>query len=353
MKISALVNDDEKRIAITPETTKSFTAAKFEILIPKGYGEKIGFSDTEYENAGAVICPHKTKIEADIYLCVKPNFKNLKLPAGSYLIGQLSPFHNEEHLNKLRKSGVHCCALEQIPRISRAQNVDILSSQANIAGYCAVIEALSQYNRVIPLMMTAAGTIRPARVLIVGAGVAGLQAIATAKRLGAIVSAFDVRKIAKEQVESLGATFIEVESGDECGETSGGYAKEMSEEYKKLQAQKLAEAAAKSDIIITTAQIPNKPAPRLITKEMVDSMPAGAVIVDMAAESGGNCELTVPNEIFRTDKVVIIGNLNLAAKVAYDASNLFAKNLLNFVKLMVKNDAIHTDDEIVKATISE
>ncbi|MBQ3565405.1 MAG: Re/Si-specific NAD(P)(+) transhydrogenase subunit alpha [Alphaproteobacteria bacterium] len=350
MKISSIIDEKEKRVAITPETTSKYLKLGLEVCLPRGYGESSGFSDAEYESAGAKICSEKVP-DASLYLCVKPSdLKNLHLEKGSYLISMLLPFQNAEILKKMFDNGLNLCALEKIPRITRAQSMDVLSSQSNIAGYKAVIEAMNEYGRVIPLMMTAAGTVRPAKVLILGAGVAGLQAIATAKRMGAIVSAFDVRKVAKEQVESLGATFVEVDD-DDNGESIGGYAKEMSEAYKKKQAEKLAEALSRSDIVVTTAQIPGKPAPRLITKEMVENMPSGAVIVDMAAENGGNCELTVPNQKISYNQVMIIGYTDFAARVAHDASQFFAKNVFNFVSLLWKNNKIDTSDEIIQATL--
>lgn len=350
MKLSTIINLDEKRVAITPEVTAKYVKLGFDVELPKGIGESAGFSDSEYESAGAIISNGEIT-DVSMYLCVKPVLsENMKLSKGSYLIAMLSPFQNGELLKKLHLKGINPCALEKIPRITRAQSMDILSSQANIAGYRAVIEAMSEYCRVIPLMMTAAGTIRPAKVLIIGAGVAGLQAIATAKRMGARVRAFDVRKAAKEQVESLGATFVDVDS-DENGETIGGYAREMSENYKKKQAEKLAEALKTSDIVISTAQIQGKPAPRLITKEMVSSMMPGSVIVDMAAETGGNCEVSKKDEKVIVNGVTVIGYTDIAARVAYDSSQLFARNVFNFVSLMLKDGQLDTSDEIIQATL--
>ncbi|MDR2781602.1 MAG: Re/Si-specific NAD(P)(+) transhydrogenase subunit alpha [Holosporaceae bacterium] len=349
MKISTIIDGKEKRVAIVPETTKKYVDLGFEVVVPKGAGINAGFRDEEYIAAGASV--QNGVSNADLYLCVKPSFeKELKLKAGSYLVALLSPFQNQSILDKMSSAGINLCALEKIPRITRAQAMDILSSQANIAGYKAVLEALSEYRRVVPLMMTAAGTIRPAKVLVLGAGVAGLQAIATAKRLGAVVSAFDVRASVKEQVESLGASFIEVENRD-IGENSDGYAREMSSDYKNRQAEKLAQVISKADIVITTAQIPGKPAPRLITKEMVKSMPDGAVIVDMSTETGGNCELSEKDKVVKIGKVIIIGYTDLAARVACDSSQLFARNVFNFVSLMVKDGKIDTSDEIIKATL--
>lgn len=350
MKLSTIINPNEKRVAITPEVVAKYVKLGFEVELPKGGGESAGFPDSEYEAAGATVSEDKIN-GVTLYLCVRPVLsENMELSKGSYLVAMLAPFQNAEILKKLHLKGINPCALEKIPRITRAQSMDILSSQANIAGYRAVIEAMSEYCRVIPLMMTAAGTIRPAKVLILGAGVAGLQAIATAKRMGARVRAFDVRRAAKEQVESLGATFVDVDS-DENGETVGGYAREMSEDYKKKQAEKLAEALKTSDIVISTAQIQGKPAPRLITKEMVDSMMPGSVIVDMATETGGNCEVSKKDEKVVVNGVTIIGYTDFAARVAYDSSQLFARNVLNFVSLMLKDNKIDTSDEIIRATM--
>jgi NAD(P) transhydrogenase subunit alpha len=335
-----------------------------EVELPENIGVGAGFSNDEYVAAGAKIKISSVD-DADFYVCVKPSLQSSEssddnsckitvngvVPrVGSHLIAMLSPFKNKALLDDLTAVGVNLYALELIPRITRAQSMDILSSQANIVGYRAVIEALYLYRRLVPLMMTAAGTVRPAKVLILGAGVAGLQAIATAKRLGAVVSAFDVRAAAKEQVESLGATFVSVDSS-ESGEAAGGYAKEMSDDYKKRQAEKLLQSASKSDIIISTAQIPGRPAPILITKEMVESMPSGSVIVDIATETGGNCELSKKDEVVTVKNVTIIGYSNLADKVACDASQLFARNVFNFASLMIKDGKIDTSDEIVQSIL--
>jgi NAD(P) transhydrogenase subunit alpha len=353
VKISTVKDEREKRVAITPETTKKYVSLGFEVIIPKSIGDSAGFSCEEYVAAGATIHKKKSIPDADLYLCVKPSLKEeLKLPSGSYLVAMLTPPRNQKVLEQMIKNGINLCALEKIPRISRAQSMDVLSSQANVAGYRAVLEALVEYRRVVPLLMTAAGTIRPAKVLVLGAGIAGLQAIATAKRLGAVVHAFDVRAAAKEQVESLGASFIEVE--EQCdGETTGGYAREMDENYQKRQAEKLLQVIRKMDIVITTAQIPGKPAPKLIIKDMVDAMPAGAVIVDMSTETGGNCELSEEDKVIKVGEVSIIGYSDLAARVAQDASQLFARNVFNFVSLMIKGGKIDISDEIVKSTLVE
>lgn len=345
MKITPILNNQDDITTITPLIVPKYIKSGVEVVLPEKCGRY--FSIDEYITAGATVekIPH-----ADIYVGVRPDFSKLSLHKGALLILSVQREDYSEQLKKLKEQGVTCCILEKIPRISRAQNMDILSSQANLAGYRAIIEALQYYQRVVPLMMTAAGTIRPAKILIVGAGVAGLQAIATAKRLGAVVLAFDVRAAVKEQVESLGATFVEVENEDN-GETSGGYAKEMSEDYKKRQAEKLKEAVSKSDIVITTAQIPNGPAPKLITKEMVDIMPNGSVIVDMAVASGGNCELSQQDKVVTYKNTTILGCTNLAEKVAFDAGQLLACNIYNFVQLLVKNGKIDTSDEIVQATL--
>ncbi|MDR2067847.1 MAG: Re/Si-specific NAD(P)(+) transhydrogenase subunit alpha [Holosporaceae bacterium] len=351
MKISAIIDEKEKRVAITPETVKKYMGIGLEVALPQNYGVTSLFSDADYVAAGAKIEKTKNISDADLYLAVRPSLtgKN-KLKRDSYLIALLSPFQNKEVLEKLRADGVHLCALEKIPRITRAQSMDVLSSQANISGYRAMLEALYHYGRVVPMMMTAAGTIRPAKVLVIGAGIAGLQAIATAKRLGAIVYAFDVRAAAKEQAESLGAAFITVES-DENGEIAGGYAKEMSKDYKKRQMEKLAQMIAKMDIVVTTAQIPGKQAPLLVTKEMVESMPFGSVILDMAVETGGNCELSKKDKTLTLGNVTIIGYTDFAARVANDSSQLFARNVFNLVSLMIKNGKIDLTDEIIQAVL--
>lgn len=352
MIVSTLLNPKEKRVAIIPETVEKYIKLGFQVILPSNSGKSAGFCDEDYQKAGAIISDEEIR-EPAIYLCVKsPDIKDVPpIAAGSFLIALFSPFQNAELIKSLTEKGITLCALEKIPRITRAQSMDVLSSQANIAGYKAAIEAMSVYERVIPLMMTAAGTIRPARALILGAGVAGLQAIATVKRMGAKVSAFDVRRTAKEQVESLGAIFVEVDEGSENGESSGGYAKEMSEDYKKKQAEKLSEVIKQADIVITTAQIPGKPAPRLVTKEMVQTMPYGSVIIDMAVETGGNCELSEKDKIVEVQDVKIIGYSDFAARVPNDSSRLFARNVFNFVSLMTKDDSLDTSDEIIQATL--
>ncbi len=357
MKILVLKETDphEKRVAISPDVTKKLIEMGFEIIVEKDAGKESGMIDAAFEAAGAKITKDiKTALtQADIIPHVAPispdDLKGTK--ENLILISLLKPYANQNLIKKLAEHKVTAIALEMIPRISRAQAMDVLSSQSNLAGYRAVIDAAAEYGRAMPLMMTAAGTIAPARVLIIGAGVAGLQAIATARRLGSIVSAFDVRSVAKEQVESLGASFVEVES-DETGEGSGGYAKEMSDDYKQRQAARLAEVIKSQDIIITTAQIPGKQAPILITADMVHSMKPGSIIIDLAVESGGNCELAEFGKTVVKNQVKIIGYANIMSHIAQDASQVFAKNILNLLKGLMNKEGTNLDinfeDEIVK-----
>jgi NAD(P) transhydrogenase subunit alpha len=306
----------ETRVAATPETVKKLIALGFQIVVEKGAGDASSFVDKAYEEAGATLAhtPQEALKNAQVVLKVRAPMTKEEgedevslLPEGGLLLGILQPYEKQTLLKDYNKHKVTSFALELIPRITRAQAMDVLSSQSNLAGYRAVIEASSSFPRAFPMMMTAAGTIAPARVLILGAGVAGLQALATAKRLGAIVSVFDVRAAAKEQVQSLGGTFVEVES-QETGEAAGGYAKEMSEDYKGRQAAKIREVLQKSDIAITTALIPGKPAPRLLTTDMVKGMKPGSVIVDLAVEAGGNCEGSVVGQVVETQGIKIIGS---------------------------------------------
>jgi H+-translocating NAD(P) transhydrogenase subunit alpha len=275
---------------------------------------------------------------------------------GAIVIGLMDPFDAAAALAALANAGVIAFSLELLPRITRAQSMDVLSSQANLAGYRAVIDAAAEYGRAFPMMMTAAGTVPAARIFIMGAGVAGLQAIATARRLGAVVTATDVRPAAKEQVESLGAKFIAVENAEfRQAETAAGYAKEMSKEYQAKQAELIAEHVKKQDIVITTALVPGRPAPRLISKEMVEAMRPGSVIVDLAVERGGNCDLARPGEVFEVAGVKIVGHLNVAGRIAATASSLYAKNLYAFLEILVDKSAkalaVNWDDEIVRATV--
>ena len=356
---------DEKRVAATPDTVKKFIAMGLKVNIEKGAGITAAITDDEYQEAGANIFDDASKVleTADIVLKVNkpigPADKDVSkldevklLKSGSILVSLMEPYKDRGLIDLIAKQNITCFALELIPRITRAQTMDVLSSQSNLAGYKAVIEASTTYGKAFPMMMTAAGTVPPAKCLVMGAGVAGLQAIATARRLGAVVSASDVRPAAKENVESLGAKFVAVEDEEfKQAETSAGYAREMSDEYKKKQAELIAATVAKQDIIICTALIPGKPAPVLLTTEMVDTMKPGSVIVDLAVEQGGNCPLSEPNKLVDRNGIQIIGYTNLASRVAIDASALFAKNLLNFVSPLINSSEnkieINMQDEII------
>ncbi len=345
----------EKRVALTPDTTKKYKDSGFRVTLEQGAGKEAGYPDSAFEKVSAELEKDKEKLlkKADLVLTVAPlSLEDSKLlKKDAILVGSFKPFQNQDLLRSLAKNHVTSFSLELIPRITRAQTMDVLSSQSNLAGYKAVLDAASEFGRALPLMMTAAGTIPAARVLILGAGVAGLQAIATAKRLGAIVSAFDVRSAAKEQVESLGATFIEVPS-TETGDSQGGYAKEMSEDYKKAQANRLAEVLKMQDIVVTTAQIPGKTAPLLITDAMLKTMKPGSVVIDLAVESGGNCEGSVWGKTIVKHDVTIIGPANILSRIASDASQLYSRNAFHFIKNLFsgENKEITWEDEIVKAT---
>ncbi|MDQ6962981.1 MAG: Re/Si-specific NAD(P)(+) transhydrogenase subunit alpha [Mariprofundaceae bacterium] len=346
---------NEHRVAATPETVKKYIATGFDVVLQSGAGEQARFNDAAYVEAGATLESEASALfaQADILLKVRaPEDHELAhIPTDCLVIALLDPFTNPL-LAAYAKKGLRCVAMEKIPRISRAQSMDVLSSQANIAGYKSVLVAAEYYRSFFPMLMTAAGTVQPARVLIMGAGVAGLQAIATARRLGAIVDVFDVRAAAKEQVESLGANFVEVENAADA-EDSGGYAKEMSEEYKKKQALLIEKSVAKADVVITTALIPGRPAPLLITEDMVKSMKAGSVIVDMAVASGGNCALSGDDGVWIEHEVTIVGLSNLPSLMATDSSRLYARNLLNFMQLIAKDGEVvlAEDDEIIQASL--
>jgi len=351
---------DEPRIGLTPETVKKLVKAGAEITICSGAGERSHFPDQDYAAAGAKIAKSDAEAvsNADIVLTVRrPDLAITKtMKKGASLIGMLDPFSDADGLDALAKSGVSLFSMELMPRITRAQSMDVLSSQSNLAGYKAVVDAAAAFERALPMMMTAAGTIPAARVFVMGVGVAGLQAIATARRLGAIVSATDVRPAVKEQVASLGAKFIAVDDEEfKQAETAGGYAKEMSDAYKKKQAELIAEHIKGQDIIITTALIPGRRAPKLISKQMIESMKPGSIIVDLAAERGGNTELTQPGGIVEHNGVRILGRLNLPGTVPVNASSLYARNLQAFIELLIdkqtKNLAINWDDELVKGTL--
>jgi NAD(P) transhydrogenase subunit alpha len=359
MKLAILKErrDGETRVAATAETVKKFKGLGLDIVVEAGAGAKARVSDSDYQAAGASIAPDaKAALDgADIVLKVRgPDAEEIALmKKGAVLACLLAPYTEKETAAKLAAQGVDAFAMEFLPRISRAQAMDVLSSQANLAGYKAVIDAAATFGRAMPMMMTAAGTIAPARVLIMGVGVAGLQAIATARRLGAIVSATDVRPATKEQVESLGATFVAVIDDEfKQAETTAGYAKPMSAEYQAKQAALMAETIKKQDIVITTALIPGRKAPVLVTEDMVKTMKPGSIIVDLAAEQGGNCPLTKPNEVIEVHGVTIMGYTNLPGRLAVDSSALYARNLFNFVSLIVdkKTGALNLnwDDEIVK-----
>jgi len=347
----------EARVAATPETVRKLTALGLKVIVESGAGEGARIANSDYVGAGAEIAGDAALALRDAGIVLKvrtPDATEIEaMPRGAVLVGLLSPYTEKEATTGLAAKGIDAFAMELLPRISRAQSMDVLSSQANLAGYKAVIDAAAHFGRAMPMMMTAAGTIAPARVFIMGVGVAGLQAIATARRLGAIVSATDVRPATKEQVESLGATFVAVIDDEfRQAETAAGYAKEMSKDYQAKQAALVAETIRKQDIVITTALIPGRRAPILVTEDMVKSMKRGSIIVDLAVEQGGNCPLSRPDEIVETDGISIIGYTNLPARLAVDASSLYARNLFNFVSLIVdgKTGALALDwnDEIVK-----
>ena len=360
MKIAIPVEIDaaEPRVAATPETVKKFKALGADVVVQSGAGTRSGIRDADYEGAGATIATNagETVADADIVLKVRrPAAEELSgYKHGAAVVAIMDPFGNEDALRALAEAGVTALAMELMPRITRAQVMDVLSSQANLAGYRAVIDGAAEYGRAIPMMMTAAGTVPAARIFVMGVGVAGLQAIATGRRLGAVVTATDVRPATKEQVESLGAKFLAVEDDEfKNAQTAGGYAKEMSREYQAKQAALVAEHIKKQDIVITTALIPGRPAPRLISAPMVASMRPGSVLVDLAVERGGNVEGARAGEVAESDGVKIVGYSN-PARIAATASSLYARNLYAFVETLIdkssKTLAIDWNDEIVSAT---
>jgi H+-translocating NAD(P) transhydrogenase subunit alpha len=343
----------EYRVAMTPDTVKKYVAMGMHVLVEQNAGLSSSIPDQDYVKAGASISTTSDIVkESDIVLCVQTP-QTLPQKTGALLIGLLAPHGQKEKIKNFADKNISALSMELVPRITRAQSMDVLSSQSNLAGYRAVLEAAHEFKRAFPMMMTAAGTVPPARVFVMGAGVAGLQAIATAKRLGAVVSATDVRPAAKEQVQSLGATFVMVESEEmKNAETKGGYAKEMSDDFKQKQAALVADTLTRQDIVITTALIPGRPAPLLITEDMVKSMKAGSVIVDLAVEQGGNCALSKLGEIITVNDVKIIGLQNIPSRIATDASALYSKNLLNLVGLLVTKDGalnLNLEDDILKA----
>jgi NAD(P) transhydrogenase subunit alpha len=349
----------ETRVALTPDAVKKLVGLGLSVVVETGAGAASSASDADYTAAGAKIAPDAaaTLEGADILLKVRGPVEEeiAALKVGAVVVGLLDPHQDRSLVDALARGGVTAFAMEFVPRISRAQAMDALSSQANLAGYRAVIEAAEAYGRVLPMMMTAAGTIAPAKVFVMGAGVAGLQAIATARRLGAVVTATDVRPAAKEQVESLGAKFIAVEDEEfKAAETAAGYAKEMSGEYRAKQAALVSDHIRKQDIVITTALIPGRPAPRLVSAEQVASMRSGSVIVDLAVEQGGNVEGARPDEVVEAGGVKIVGIANLAGRIAADASALYARNLTAFTGLMIDKEgalAPDLDDEILKGAL--
>ena len=348
----------EKRIAITPEIVKKYLSIGFEILLSENYGLHLGIEDSEYSNLGVKILNDENEIlqksDLIVQLGMLPNDKHSLIKENKILIGVLNPYENKETLNTLAKKKINMFSLELLPRITRAQSMDILSSQANLAGYKAVIESFANFQKAIPMMMTAAGTIPAAKVLVVGAGVAGLQAIATAKRMGAIVFATDVRMASKEQVESLGGKFLTVD-GSENLETEGGYAKEASDDFKKKQEELISETLKKIDIVICTALIPGKKAPLIIKENMIDNLQAGSVIYDLAAIQGGNTAFTEVDKIIDRNGVKIMGEANILNKLPISASSLYAKNVFNFVDNLFdkekKSININLEDEIIEKTL--
>ncbi|MGN6747882.1 MAG: Re/Si-specific NAD(P)(+) transhydrogenase subunit alpha [Xanthobacteraceae bacterium] len=358
MKVAVIAETDagEPRVAATPETVKKMVALGASVAVQAGAGVKSGIRDEDYTAAGAAIAADPLN-DADIVLQVRrPEAPELsRVKKGAIVVAMMDPYGHDDAVRAMAEAGVTTFALELLPRITRAQVMDVLSSQANLAGYRAVIDAAAEFGRALPMMMTAAGTVPATRVFVMGAGVAGLQAIATARRLGAIVTATDVRPAAKEQVESLGAKFIAVEDEEfKAAETAGGYAKEMSKEYQAKQAALVAEHIKKQDIVITTALIPGRPAPRLISKDMVVSMRPGSVVVDLAVERGGNVEGVSPDGVTEINGVKIVGYRNVPGRLAATASSLYAKNVFAFFELLIdkktKALAVNWDDEIIKAT---
>jgi NAD(P) transhydrogenase subunit alpha len=361
MRIAVVREADlaEPRVAATPDTVKKMKALGADVAVESGAGVKSGVLDAEYEAMGATIAPTAADAVTDADVVLKVRRPTPEEAAtykkGALVIAIMDPYGNEAALGALANAGVTAFAMELMPRITRAQVMDVLSSQANLAGYRAVIDAAAEFGRAFPMMMTAAGTVPATRVFVMGVGVAGLQAIATARRLGAVVTATDVRPATKEQVESLGAKFLAVEDEEfRNAQTVGGYAKEMSKEYQAKQAALVAEHIKKQDVVITTALIPGRPAPKLVTADMVKSMKPGSVLVDLAIERGGNVEGARAGEVADVNGVKIVGHTNVAGRIAASASSLYAKNLYNFLEILVdkkaKALAVNWDDEIVKAT---
>ncbi len=360
MKIGSILENQtiEKRIAITPEIVKKYLSLGFELYLVENYGAHLGIKDEQYKEMGVNILKNETEVlnssDIVVQLGMLSEEKVLNIKENQTLIGVLNPFNNKEKLENLAKKKINLFSLELLPRITRAQSMDILSSQANLAGYKAVIESFANFEKAIPMMMTAAGTVPAAKVLVVGAGVAGLQAIATAKRMGAIVFATDVRMASKEQVESLGGKFLTVE-GSENLETEGGYAKETSDDFKNKQEALLSETLKKIDIVICTALIPGKKAPVIIKDSMIENMQSGSVVYDLAAIQGGNTSYTEVDKIIEKNGVKVMGESNILNKLPISASNLYSKNVFNFVDNLFdkasKKININLEDEIIKKTL--
>jgi NAD(P) transhydrogenase subunit alpha len=356
LAIIGILKEHEKdnRVVALPEIVLQLVKSGFEVHVEKGAGSRAFASDSDYTHTGAKTADRNSILtSADVIMKINPISVEEagKIKQGAVVIAMLQPFFNHDLVKKLLEKKITSFSLETLPRTTRAQSMDVLSSQATVAGYKAVLVAASNLAKFFPMFMTAAGSITPSKILILGAGVAGLQAIATARKLGAVVEAFDTRSAVKEEVMSLGAKFVEVE-GAKDEKSAGGYAVEQTEEFKQKQKQKIYEHAVKSDVIITTAQIPGRKAPILITKEMVEGMKPGSVVIDLASSTGGNCELTKDNETVIHNGVSIIGNSNLPSTLPSDASKMFGKNVLNFMKLMIKENAINLnfDDDLVKGT---
>ncbi|MFQ5423847.1 MAG: Re/Si-specific NAD(P)(+) transhydrogenase subunit alpha [Phycisphaerae bacterium] len=347
----------ERRVAATPETCGKLKKAGFEVLVEREAGARSGFSDRSYDEAGAVLVSDRAELygQADVVAKVRcPDGEELDLlKADTILIALLNPLSKHDDVRRLAERRVSALAMELMPRITRAQKMDALSSMSTISGYKAVLIGASELNRFFPMFMTAAGTVKPAKVLVMGAGVAGLQAVATAKRLGAVVEAFDVRPAVKEQVESLGARFVEVEAPSEDAEDAGGYAKEMSEAYKVKQKETIAQHVKDADVVITTALIPGKPAPVLVTVDMVRSMKPGSVIVDLAGEAGGNCELSKADETVVDSGVTVLAPTDLPSTLSYHASQMYARNVAAFILDVSKEGVLEldTDNEIIAGTL--
>lgn len=363
MKLSVVKESGtaESRVALVPAHLSALSKMGIEVTVERGAGLAAGYTDAEYEEKGARLEERSVALSsADILVAVRSgaaiesSLSDIEgLAEGSTIVAQINPYSPHDSFHAMAKKKLNAFSLERIPRITRAQSMDVLSSQANLAGYQAVLIGAERLNKMFPMMMTAAGTIVPSKVFIVGVGVAGLQAIATAKRLGAVVSAYDIRPAVKEQVESLGAKFVELDLSTGDSETSGGYAREMDEEFYRKQREMMKNVLAESDVVITTAAIPGRKAPTLVTTEMLEAMAPGSLIVDLAAERGGNCELTRPGEEVDHNGVLILGPVNVPSRVAHHASQLFSKNVVTFLATIVKEGALNLDheDEVITATM--